>query len=313
MNKDLSVVSAVRLPEETEAAFASRFCFKPAPDKPLTEQALANHATGGDVLIVAPGVALRTALIDQLNLKAIATFSVGTDHIDLKAANRAGLPVFNTPGVLTEATADLAMLLLLGAARRATEGTELLRSGKWEGWTPVQLMGFNLFGKTLGIFGMGRIGQAVAKRASAFGMKVAYHSRKRLTANIENGAVFHSDRESLFANSDVILLAAPAVPELAGIVDQNLLSCLNPGSILINISRGDLVNDEDLISALQSGQLHSAGLDVFCNEPQVDPRYRQLPNVFALPHLGSATRETRIAMGECLLKQVTELDLQLTV
>ncbi|WP_417476090.1 2-hydroxyacid dehydrogenase [Leisingera sp.] len=313
MNSSLSVVSAVQLPEQTETALAEKFLFKPGPVEPLAEKKLQEHARNADVLIVAPGAPLSSELIQNLNLRAIATFSVGTDHIDLKAATEAGLPVFNTPGVLTEATADIAMLLLLGAARRATEGSTLLRTQTWEGWTPVQLMGFHVHQKSLGIFGMGRIGCAVALRAAAFGMKIAYHSRNRLPKDVENGAIYHSTRESLFENSDVVLLAAPATSELIGVVDKSLLSSMKRGSILVNISRGDLVVDDDLIAALETGHLHSAGLDVFRNEPQVDPRYWDLPNVFALPHLGSATTETRVAMGESLLGQITEFAQQLSI
>ncbi|MGZ6162842.1 MAG: NAD(P)-dependent oxidoreductase, partial [Myxococcaceae bacterium] len=208
-----------------------------------------------------------------------------------------GLVMSNTPEVLTDATAEIALLLLLGAARRAYEGQELLRSGGWTGWGPTQLMGRQLSGKRLGVVGMGRIGQAMARRARGFGVEIHYTDQRRLPPEKEEGAIFHPSVDALLPVSELLSLHAPSTPETRHLLDARRLALLPRGAIVVNTARGDLVDDEALIAALRSGQVGAAGLDVFQGEPALHPGYRSLPNTFLLPHMGSATIETREAMG----------------
>ncbi|MEO1192434.1 MAG: D-glycerate dehydrogenase [Pseudomonadota bacterium] len=264
---------------------------------------LAQKAAGATCLITAPGAALSAEVIAALpeGVKIAATFSVGYDHIDLEAARQRGLIVTNTPDVLTDATADIALLCLLGAARRAWEGQDLLRRSAWTGWTPVQLMGTHLGGRRLGILGMGRIGRAVATRARAFGMTIHYSNRSRLSPELEEGAIFHAEPNDLLKVSDVLSLNAPATPETENFLNAERIALLPDGAIVVNTARGNLVDDEALIAALSSGRIAAAGLDVFRNEPKLHPGYLDLVNAYLLPHLGSATVDTRNAMGFCCL------------
>lgn len=253
------------------------------------------------VLCSGGGVRLPAEVIAAFpdTVRAIATYSVGYDHVDIEAARARGIAVFNTPGVLGDAVADAAMLLMLGAARRATEAIAMIRNGEWKGWTPAQLNGVELAGKTLGILGMGDIGKKVAKRARAFGMSVAYTNRRKATG--ERDARFLPDPYELIAQSDVLLLAWPSTPETRGFINAAALEHAKPSLILVNVGRGDLVVDDDLIAALQSGRIFAAGLDVFNNEPNLDKRYLDLPNAFLTPHVGSSTWEARLAMAMLLV------------
>jgi glyoxylate reductase len=243
-------------------------------------------------------------VIDKLptSVKMIATYSVGHDHIDLSAAVDRGVAVFNTPGVLSDAVADAAMLLMLGAARRATESIALLREGRWTGWSPGQLIGVGLGGKTLGILGMGNIGRRIAYRARAFGMHIAYHNRREIAS--DSDARFYADPRELIAESDVIVLAWPSTPETRYFIAADTLDLAKRAMILVNIGRGDLVKDEDLIAALRDGRIFAAGLDVFDNEPELHPEYLLLPNAFLLPHIGSSTWDARLAMADVLVDAV---------
>ena len=269
----------------------------------LSAREIGERAQGCDAVLCAPGDALDAAGIDALpaSVRALATFSVGHDHIDLDAARARGLAVFHTPDVLTDATAEVALLLMLGASRRAWEGQEMLRAGAWQGWTPTQLLGRGLAGKRLGILGMGRIGQAVARRARGFGLEVHYCNRRRLPPEREGDATFHAEPESLLAASQVFSLHCPATPETHRFLDRERIALLPPDPIVVNTARGALVDDAALIDALRSGRVAAAGLDVFEGEPQVSPGYLSLPNAYLLPHLGSATREARDAMGSLAL------------
>jgi glyoxylate reductase len=254
-----------------------------------------------DALLTSIGVAsLDEERIARLpsSVRAIATYSVGLDHIDLSAAAARRIAVFNTPGVLGDAVADAAMLLILGAARRVTESVSLLREGRWHGWSPTQLLGVSLVGKSLGILGMGDIGRRTALRARAFGMKIAYHSRRRLD---DEDALYFEDPRAVVAESDVLLLAWPSVSETRRFIAADTLALARPNLILINIGRGDLVEDSDLIAALRDRRILAAGLDVFDGEPNINPAYFKLPNAFMLPHIGSSTWEARIAMAEVLV------------
>lgn len=296
-----------RLPESVEARIQGEFdAFLPAVDRPMPQDELLKLAQGADALLVTPTERIDKALIDALpaSVKIIATFSVGYDHIDVPAAKAKGITVSHTPNVLTDATAEIALLLMLGAARRAHEGERMMRDNAWTGWTPTQLLGRQLTGKSLGILGMGRIGQAVAARARPFGLSIHYFNRSRLPAELEQGAVYHPDPESMLAHVDILSLNAPATPETHHFLNDRRIGLMKAGAIVVNTGRGALVDDEALIAALKTGRIAAAGLDVYENEPRVHPGYRDLPNCFLLPHLGSATFETRHAMGMMALDNI---------
>ncbi|MDH5749318.1 MAG: D-glycerate dehydrogenase [Rhodospirillales bacterium] len=231
------------------------------------------------------------------SIKAIANFSVGVDHVDLQAARDKGLIVTNTPDVLSDATAETALLLLLGAARRAGEGEALVRQQQWKDWSPSFMVGVQVTGKRLGIVGMGRVGQVVARRARGFDMNIHYHNRSRLSPDLEDGATFYDQLDDLLPHCEFLSLNCPNTPETVGLLNAERIARLPDGAIVINTARGTVVDDEALIAALKSGKLAAAGLDVFNNEPDIHPAYRSLKNTFLLPHIGSATRETRNAMG----------------
>ncbi|MGO4915704.1 2-hydroxyacid dehydrogenase [Pseudogemmobacter sp. W21_MBD1_M6] len=235
------------------------------------------------------------ALPDRL--KVIANHSVGVDHVDLAAAGARGIVVTNTPDVLSDATAEIAILCMLGAARRGAEGDRMVRDGKWNFWSPAFMVGRQVTGKRFGVLGMGRVGQVTAERARGFGMTVHYHNRSRLAPHLEKGAVFHDTVEGLMAVSDVLSLHCPSTPDTLDVINARTLALLPEGAVLVNTARGNLVDEDALIEALSHGKLFAAGLDVFKTEPGGNPRIAALPNVFMLPHIGSATQETRDAMG----------------
>lgn len=230
-------------------------------------------------------------------LKIIANHSVGTDHCDLQALAQKGIVVTNTPDVLSDATAEIAMLLLLGAARRAPEGDQLVRGGQWNDWGPAFMVGQHVTGKTLGIVGMGRVGQVMAKRARGFDMEIHYYNRNRLPAELEQGAVFHESLETLLPVSQFLSLHCPANPDSINLMNEKTFSMLPMGSIFVNTARGALVDEDALIKALDSGRVAAAGLDCFQLDPGGNPKLSTYNNVFMLPHIGSATRDTRDAMG----------------
>ncbi len=272
-------------------------------DTGLSADDIVAGAEGKDAVIVTPPDKMTAEVIDRLpaSIKAIGCFSVGTNHVDLEAAKRRGIVVTNTPGVLTEATADIAFLLILAACRRAHEGASLIRAGAWQGWKPIQLMGVEVSTRRLGILGMGRIGQAVARRAQGFGMPVHYYDQQRLPADKEHGATFHDTPESLLGVSDILSIHVPATPETIGFLNAERIAKLPDNAVVVNTARGDIVEDEALIDALKRGKLFAAGLDVFAGEPNIHSGYYNLDNAFILPHLGSATVETRNAMGFMVL------------
>jgi glyoxylate reductase len=279
-------------------------------DTILPPQRIAELATGAEVLFATATESVNAELIRHLSpaLKSIATLSVGYNHIDLDEARGRGIRVLHTPDVLSEACAEIAMLLVLNACRRGHEANEMVRTGTWPGWAPTQLLGKGLVGRRLGILGMGRIGRAIAERATGFGLSIHYHNRSQLAPDLEAGATYHARAEGLLAASDILITAAPGVPELKGFLNRERIALLPQGAVVVNISRGDLVDDDALIEALQSGRVFAAGLDVFANEPDIDPRYRTLPNAFLTPHIGSATHETRDAMGWLLIQGLQALD-----
>ena len=260
---------------------------------------LASEADGHDAVIIMPGDRLDAAAIAALpkSVKVLATYSVGHDHIDLSAATDRGLPVFNTPDVLTESVADLALFLILAATRDTTAAEQTLRDGRWGPWAPTSMLGRSLQNQRLGIFGMGRIGQAIARRAVPFGMQVHYHNRSQLSPDLEAGGIFHKSLEGLLHRSDVLCICAPSTPSLRSAINATRLACLPVGSIIVNIARGDLVDEPALFEAMKSGKVAAVGFDVYRNEPHIDPRWLDLPHATLLPHIGSATHEVRTAMG----------------
>lgn len=304
MSVQAKVLATRKFPEQVEQRLMKLFDgVISAQEMALTSAQLLEKSQGMDALLCAPGDPLSAEVIGQLpaSIKIIATFSVGFDHINIPAAKERAIVVTNTPGVLSDATAEIAMLCLLGAARRAREGLEMLTSGKWQGWHPTQLMGWQLTKKRLGILGMGSIGQALARRARAFDMEIHYHNRSRLQPELEAGAIYHESAEDLLRISDFLSLHCPLTAETKGYLNRKRIELMPEGAIVINTARGGVVDDEALIAALQSGRLAAAGLDVFEGEPKLDRRYQALENAFILPHLGSATHETRLAMGMCAL------------
>ena len=299
-----------RFTAPVEAELHRRFALQlNEDDSILASTEIARRAHGCELLFVSATELIDAATIRALSptLRVIATLSVGHDHIDLAAAREAGVQVLHTPDVLSDACAEVALMLLLNACRRGHEADQLVRSGNWGGWAPTQLLGMGLVGRRLGIFGMGRIGRAIAHRARAFGLHVHYHNRSRLDAELEAGATYHDTLEAMLAASDILMIAAPGAPALRGIFDRARLSLLPAGAVVVNISRGDLVDDEALLALLRDGHVRAAGLDVFANEPRVHPGYRALDNVFLSPHIGSATHETRDAMGWLLIDGVAAL------
>ena len=252
-----------------------------------------------DAVLTCPTERWTPELIEQLpaRLRIIASFSVGYDHFDLPALRGHGIVATNTPDVLTEATADVAMLCLLGAARRAWESQLLLRERRWERPKMAELLGLELRGRVLGIVGMGRIGQALAQRARGFGLAIHYHNRRPLPAEKAQGATYHDTVEGLLPRCNFLSLNGPGGAETRHLINECTLALLPEGAVLVNTSRGTLVDDEALLSALRSRRLFAAGLDVFAGEPAINPGYYELPNCFLLPHIGSATVETRDAMG----------------
>jgi lactate dehydrogenase-like 2-hydroxyacid dehydrogenase len=304
MNGRPTVLVTRKLPDAVTARLHRDYDARLNPDDHLYDgEEILRRAEAADALLVCPTDRMTADLLARLpaSVRAIATFSVGHEHIDLAAARRRGLVVTNTPDVLTDATADIAILLMLGAARRAHEGERMIREGTWRSWGPTYMLGLHMTGKRLGILGMGRIGQAVAKRARAFDMIIHYANRTRLPPARENGALFHADAEEMLPHCDFLSINCPATPETHHFVNARRIAKLPDGAIVVNTARGGIVDDEALIAALESGKLAAAGLDVYEGEPDIHPGYRTLPNTFLLPHFGSATIETRNAMGfKCL-------------
>ncbi|HET9374960.1 MAG TPA: D-glycerate dehydrogenase [Chthoniobacterales bacterium] len=273
---------------------------------PLTREQLLAEAEGADAIFVTPLDRLDSVFFERVSptVRVIATYSVGFEHIDLQGAVKRKIAVAYTPGVNSDATADIAMLLLLGASRRAYEAQELVRTGTWRPLSPNMLLGWQVGGKVLGIFGMGRVGQAVARRARGFGMKIHYSNRSKLPPSLEGDAIYHEDPRELLRVSQFLSLHAPETPETRHFLNAKSIDLLPPGAVIVNTARGGLVLDEDLIAALRSGQVAAAGLDVFEGEPRLHPGYRELKNTFLLPHIGSATVETRVAMGMLALDNI---------
>ncbi len=277
-------------------------------DEPFSREDLAAAMREAHVLVPTVTDRIDAALIDQAGeqLGLIANFGAGTDHIDLKAAAARRILVTNTPGVFTDDTADIAMEMIIGIPRRVREGVALVRRGEWTGWAPSAMLGRKLAGKVLGIVGMGRIGQAVAHRARAFGLEIAYHNRKRLPEAIERmlGVRHVASLDDLLPEADILTLHCPATPDTHHLMDARRFGLMKDGACLINTARGELVDQDAMIAALASGRLAGAGLDVYPDEPRIDPRLLEFPNVMTLPHIGSATREGREDSGHKVIANI---------
>jgi glyoxylate reductase len=305
MIKPLVVVTR-KLPEAIEARLRE-LCDVQLNDSDIafTKKQLIDAASRADVLVptVTDNIDYEILANAGKQLKLIANFGAGVDHIDLNAAKERGITVCNTPSVLTEDTADVAMTLIIAASRRLPEGVGLLRSGGWKGWSPTFMLGRRVAGQTLGIIGLGRIGQAVARRAKAFGLNLVYHNRKRLHVSIEQelGATYAACLDDLLASADIVSLHCPHTAETHHLLSAKKLARMKQSAVLVNVSRGSLIDENALVAALKSGKIAGAALDVFEHEPAISPDLLALPNVVLTPHMSSATLEARIEMGEKVL------------
>ena len=300
MSDKPAVLVTRRVPAAVEERLRRDYAPRLNPeDRLYSPDELVASAEGVEAIVLCHTEHMTAEVIGRLpaGIRALANYSVGVDHVDLDAARSRGLVVTNTPDVLSDATAETAILLMLGAARRASEGERLVRTRQWKDWSLDFMVGTQVTGKRLGIIGMGRVGQVVARRARAFDMAIHYHNRRRLEPAAEAGAVYHDSVEALLPECDVLSLNCPATAETRGLLNGGRIALLPDGAIVVNTARGALVDDEALIEALSSGKLTAAGLDVFNNEPDIHPGYHNLANTFLLPHIGSATREARDAMG----------------
>ena len=276
-------------------------------DKVLTKDEIISQSNECDGVLSSLTEKLDNDTILKLSdkVKIISNFAVGFGNIDLDAAKKRNIVVTNTPDVLTDATAEIAILVLLGAARRVKEGAEWAKRKNW-GWSANFLIGKQLTGSRLGILGMGRIGRAVADRARSFGMKIHYYNRSRLDSDLEKGANYHKSLESLLSVSDFFSINCPATKETKHIINKKTIRYFPDGAVISNSARGDMINDDAMVEALKNGKIFSLGLDVYNGEPNIHPEYLTLPNVFVLPHLGSATIKTRTAMGDLAISNIDE-------
>jgi len=270
-----------------------------ADDHLYSGDELIESAAGADAILPCHTERFPEQIIERLprSVRIIANYSVGFDHVDIKAAKRRGLVVTNTPDVLSDATAEVTIMLMLGAARRAAEGERLVRTKTWQDWSPSFMVGTQVTGKRLGIVGLGRVGKVTARRARGFDMRIHYHNRHRLAPDQEEDAIFHPTPEELMPHCDFLAFHCVSSPQTQGMLNAERIALLPDGAIVVNASRGAVVDDDALIAALKSGKVAAAGLDVYNNEPDIHPGYRELWNTFLMPHIGSATKETRDAMG----------------
>ena len=297
-----TVVVTRKLPDTVETRMMELFDVRLNEDDPFTTDELIATSAMCDVLVPTLTDVLSAEVIAKFDprLKMIANFGNGVDHIDVTAAQARGIMVSNTPDVLTDDTADMTMALIVGVPRRLVEGARMIREDRFTGWTPTHMLGHRLAGKRLGIIGMGRIGTAVARRARGFGMTVHYHNRRRLQPELEAEveATYWESLDQMLARMDIVTIHCPHTPATFHLLSERRLKLLKPSSYVINTARGEIVDEKALIKLLQDGKIAGAGLDVFEHEPAVNPKLLAMNNVTLLPHMGSATIEGRIAMGE---------------
>ncbi len=299
----LNVVVTRRLPEVVETRMKELFDVELRdPDTPMSRQELVDALRRADVLVPTVTDTIDAGLLAQAgeNLRLIANYGAGVDHIDVATARSRGILVSNTPGVGADDTADIVMALMLGVVRRIPEGMAEMQSGNWNGWTPMALLGGRLAGRRLGILGMGRVGQAVARRARAFGCQIHYHNRRRLRPEIEADldATYWESLDQMLARMDIVSVNCPHTPSTFHLLNGRRLKLMKPSAVVVNTSRGEVIDENALTRALTSGELSGAGLDVYEHGATINPGLRGLPNVLLLPHMGSATGEGRIEMGE---------------
>ncbi|PKP84611.1 MAG: D-glycerate dehydrogenase [Alphaproteobacteria bacterium HGW-Alphaproteobacteria-2] len=299
----LRVTVTRRLPEAVETRMKELFDVTLRDDdRAMSRDELAAAMRGSDVLVPTITDRIDAGLLAQAGekLKLIANYGAGFDHIDVASARQRGILVSNTPGVLTEDTADASMALILWVLRRFREGANLMQAGSWEGWSPTALMGRRVGGKRLGILGMGRIGLALARRAHAFGLQIHYHNRKRLRpeTEVEVEATYWESLDQMLARVDILSVNCPHTPATFHLISARRLKLMKPTAVIVNTSRGEVIDENALTRALRAGEIAGAGLDVFEHGTEINPRLRALPNVVLLPHMGSATEEGRIEMGE---------------
>ncbi|RBI83828.1 D-glycerate dehydrogenase [Rhodosalinus halophilus] len=304
-----TVVVTRRLPEPVEARMGELFDVRlREDDTPMSREALAQAMRDADVLVPTITDRIDAGLIAQAGprLRLIANYGAGVDHIDVETARQRGILVSNTPGVMTDDTADMAMALILAVTRRIPEGLAAMQSGEWQGWAPTAFLGGRLAGRRLGILGMGRIGQAVARRARAFGCQVHYHNRRQLRREIEEelGARYWESLDQMVARVDILSINCPHTPSTFHLMNARRLKLMKPEAVIVNTSRGEVIDENALTRMLRAGEIAGAGLDVYEHGTGVNPRLRELKNVVLLPHMGSATREGRIEMGEKVILNV---------
>ncbi|WP_037253340.1 2-hydroxyacid dehydrogenase [Roseobacter sp. SK209-2-6] len=305
----LSVVVTRRLPEPVETRLCELFDVKlRGDDTPMSRQELVAAMQDADVLVPTVTDTIDAGLLGQAGerLRLIANYGAGVDNIDVATARQRGILVSNTPGVLTDDTADMAMALIMAVVRRIPEGLSVMQKGDWQGWAPTAMLGGRLAGRRLGILGMGQIGQAVARRASAFGMQVHYHNRRRLRSEVETAleATYWESLDQMVARMDVISVNCPSTPSTFHLLNARRLKLLKPNAVIVNTSRGEVIDEHALTRMLRAGEIAGAGLDVYEHGTDINPRLRELPNVVLLPHMGSATLEGRIEMGEKVLLNI---------
>ena len=303
------VVVTRQLPREVETRMMELFEARlNAPDNRMSAQQIIDACDGADVLVPTVTDRIDADLINNLpdSVELIANFGVGVNHIDLEAATAQKIVVTNTPGVLTDDTADMTACLLLAAPRRLVEGERLIRSGNWDGWAPTFMIGHRISGKRLGIIGMGRIGQAVARRVQGFGMTVHYHNRRRLHEEVERDleATYWADLDQMLAHMDFISINCPHTKETHHLLNAERLALLKPHAFVVNTARGEIIDEAALARMLADGKIAGAGLDVYEREPEIEPALLELDNVVLAPHLGSATHEGRVAMGEKVIVNI---------
>ncbi|MFQ5958571.1 MAG: 2-hydroxyacid dehydrogenase [Alphaproteobacteria bacterium] len=297
------VIVTRKLPEAIEARMMELFDTRlNDDDRPLPQAELIEAVKAADVLVPTVTDRIDSTLLAHANpnLKLIANFGTGVDHIDLASARQRGITVTSTPGVLTEDTADMTMALILAVPRRLAEGERLVRSGEWSGWGPTFMLGHRIWGKRLGIIGMGRIGSAVARRARGFGLSIHYHNRHRVAEEVENEleATYWESLDQMLARMDIISVNCPHTPATYHLLSARRLKLLRPHAYIVNTSRGEVIDENALTRMLRAGELAGAGLDVFEHEPAINPKLLELDNVVLIPHMSSATIEGRIDMGE---------------
>ena len=305
----LSVVVTRRLPAVVETRLSELFDTRLRdPDCPMSRAELVAAISTADVLVPTITDQIDASLIAQAGpkLKLIANYGAGVDHIDVTTARQHGILVSNTPGVTTEDTADMALALILAVTRRIPEGLALMQGGNWDGWSPMANLGGRIGGRRLGILGMGRIGQAVARRARAFGMEIHYHNRKRLRPEIEGdlAATWWESLDQMIARVDILSINCPHTPATFHLLNARRLKLMKPSAVVVNTSRGEVVDENALTRMLRAGEIAGAGLDVFERRKEINPRLRELPNVVLLPHMGSATVEGRVEMGEKVIVNI---------